>query len=344
MIDLLLKSSYYYNLPKKLIAQYPLKDRHNSRLMVIDRKQQNIQHKHFYDIIDYLVPGDVLVLNKTRVIPARLFGKKENGTTIEVFLLNEIGTNVWNCLVHPGKRIKKPQLIKIADDLSGFISESDKEGIRTIEFSYTGDFWTLLDKYGHIPLPPYIERADEKEDANSYQTVYAEDRGSVAAPTAGFHFTEDLLNKLDKIGVIPAEVILHVGLGTFRPVKADTITEHKMHSEFCILPEQTADKINQAKFEKRRIIAVGTTTVRTLESFGANGLVRPGRMWTDIFIYPGKDMQIIDVLITNFHLPESTLIMLVAAFAGYDLTMRAYENAVENNYRFFSYGDAMLII
>jgi S-adenosylmethionine:tRNA ribosyltransferase-isomerase len=344
MPDLLKKQSYYYHLPKELIAQYPLEDRIQSRLMVLDRQQQSISHKHFYDIVDLLQTGDVLVLNKTKVIPARLFGKKDNGTSVEVFLLHEVQKGIWKCMVHPGKRIKQPQTLVFSEELSGFISDADEEGIREIIFDYTGDFWLQLDKNGHVPLPPYIDRNDEKNDYLTYQTVYAEENGSVAAPTAGLHFTPMVLNELKTKGVILAEVILHVGLGTFRPVKTDDITNHKMHSEFCKVSLETADIINQAKQNGKRIIAVGTTSVRTLESFVVNGKLTGGEKWTDIFLYPGKQFEIVDVLLTNYHLPESTLIMLVAAFAGYDFTLRAYEAAVSEKYRFFSYGDAMLIM
>ena len=343
MPDLLKKGSYFYNLPKHLIAQYPLKERQKSRLMVLDRNSQSISHRHFYDIIDLLHEGDVLVLNTTKVIPARLFAEKENGTAVEVFLLHEVKPDTWKCLVHPGKRIRKSQKLIFSDKLTGNISDSDADGIREIVFEHKVEFWQLLNKLGHVPLPPYIERHDEKEDHDTYQTVYAQENGSVAAPTAGLHFTSDILDKLKTKGVLVAEVLLHVGLGTFRPVKTDDIIQHKMHSEFCSLSEQTCTLINQAKEDGRRVIAVGTTCVRTLESFAENGKIIPGQKWTDIFIYPGKGFQIVDGLLTNFHLPESTLIMLVAAFAGYDFTFKAYESAVQEKYRFFSYGDAMLI-
>jgi S-adenosylmethionine:tRNA ribosyltransferase-isomerase len=344
MPDLLNKQSYHYNLPKELIAQYPLTERDQSRLMVLDRTKQTILHKRFTDIVDILVKGDVLVLNRTKVIPARLFARKENGTSIEIFLLHEIKSGVWKCLAHPGKRLKQPQQLHFSDELSGFISDSDPEGIREIAFEYEGDLQKLLDKYGHVPLPPYIERTDNSADHNNYQTVYARDNGSVAAPTAGLHFTEEILEALTVKGIIIAEIILHVGLGTFRPVKADDITQHKMHSEFCVVPAATADIINLAKQQGRRVIAVGTTGARTLESFAVDCRLTSGEQWTDIFIYPGKEFHIIDGLLTNFHLPESTLIMLVAAFAGYDFTLQAYESAVKEKYRFFSYGDAMLIL
>jgi S-adenosylmethionine:tRNA ribosyltransferase-isomerase len=344
MPDLLKKQSYHYHLPKELIAQYPLEDRIQSRLMVLDKTRQTITHKHFYDITSLLIEGDVLVLNRTKVIPARLFATKENGTQIEIFLLHEIKPDVWKCMAHPGKKLKIPQKLYFSDELSGCVSLSDAEGIREITFEHTGDFWQILDKSGHTPLPPYIDRNDEATDQKTYQTVYARDAGSVAAPTAGLHFTEEILDELKNKGVTLVEVTLHVGLGTFRPVKADDITQHKIHSEFCIVPQITADTINHAKQEGRRVFAVGTTSTRTLESFVTDGVLASGEKWTDIFIFPGRKLKIIDGLLTNFHLPESTLIMLIAAFAGYELTFKAYSEAVKEQYRFFSYGDAMLIL
>ncbi len=344
MPDLLKKSSYRYDLPRHLIAQYPLRERHKSRLMVLDRRDKSVSHKSFSEVKEYFSRGDVLVLNKTRVIPARLYGSRENGTRVEVFLLNERSEGVWACLVHPGKRLKRAQRLIFSDELSGFVTVGDHEGLREIRFEYSGDFWNLLDKHGHIPLPPYIEREDEAADRGSYQTVYASERGSVAAPTAGFHFTEELLAELQDMGVRIAEIVLHVGLGTFRPVKTDNISDHKMHSEFCLVTHETAELVNQTRQRGGRIFAVGTTSVRTLESFAQNGMLQPGRKWTKIFIYPGRRFEIVDALLTNFHLPESTLLMLVAAFAGYDLAMQAYQTAVRENYRFFSYGDAMLIL
>jgi S-adenosylmethionine:tRNA ribosyltransferase-isomerase len=344
MPDLLKKSSYHYELPRELIAQYPLKDRPQSRLMVLDRQSQTISHCHFYDIADFLQSGDVLVLNKTRVIPARLFGSKANGTRIEVFLLDEIETGKWHCLVHPGKRLKQPQILTFSEELAGHISAADEEGVRLISFSYSGNLWQLLEKYGHVPLPPYIERTDEQSDQSAYQTIYASVKGSVAAPTAGLHFTQEILQQLKNKGVIIAELILHVGLGTFRPVKVDDITQHKMHAEYCSITEETAEIINLARKENRRIIAVGTTSVRTLESFFENNMLQAGSKWTDIFIYPGKEIYVVSGMLTNFHLPESTLLMLVSAFAGYEFIRYAYQQAVAEKYRFFSYGDAMLIL
>lgn len=369
MIDLLQKASYRYELPKHLIAQHPLADRQGSRLMVLDRHKQTITHKHFFDIIDYLVPGDVLVLNNTKVIPARLFGHKSNGTRVEIFLLHKTGQDTWKCLVHPGKRVKQSQELVFSDELRGVISASDTEGLREIVFDYKGDFGAILDKIGHIPLPPYIDRADESLDHDSYQTVYAKAEGSVAAPTAGLHFTQEILAALKHKGIIVTEVLLHVGLGTFRPVKTDDIMQHVMHSEYAEITPETAQIINLAKCENRRVIAVGTTSTRTIESFATHipdtpamdppplpitdsltkdmstiPQVRSGSMWTDIFIYPGVKIAITDGLITNFHLPESTLLMLVSALAGFDFVQLAYQAAIAAEYRFFSYGDAMLIL
>jgi S-adenosylmethionine:tRNA ribosyltransferase-isomerase len=344
MPDLLKRQSYHYNLPKELIAQYPLADRSQSRLMVLDRQHQSISHHKFTDIKSFLGKGDVVVLNKTKVIPARLFGKKVNRTKIEIFLLHEISIGVWKCMVHPGKRLKHPQMIVFSEEFSGFVSASDEYGIREIAFTYKGDFWRALEKHGHVPLPPYIDRSDLTADHETYQTVYAKDNGSVAAPTAGLHFTQEIIDNLIQSGVIFAEVILHVGLGTFRPVKVNDILQHKMHSEYCSISQETAEQVNLAKSEGRRVLAIGTTSLRTLESFALEGRLSHGEKWTDIFIYPGKSIQIADGLLTNFHLPESTLIMLVSTLAGYEFTLEAYEIAVNEKYRFFSYGDAMLII
>jgi S-adenosylmethionine:tRNA ribosyltransferase-isomerase len=373
MPDLLNKASYAYELPKHLIAQYPLADRPASRLMVLDKKTGSIAHRHFYNLTDYLKAGDVLVVNDTKVIPARLFARKENGVTsyasppvksefdttstsgskIEVFILHKTAENTWKCLVHPGKRIKQAQRLFFSDELRGYISLSDSEGLRDITFEYQGDFWEVLHRHGHIPLPPYIERSDETPDQDSYQTVYARDHGSVAAPTAGLHFDGKLIKELTERGVIITSVLLHVGLGTFRPVKTDNILHHKMHSEYCEITPESAQIINQAKQQGRRIIAVGTTSTRTLESFAEPPAaaypddpyrITAGNRWTDIFIYPGKPFRIIDGLITNFHLPESTLMMLVSALAGWENIRQAYREAVSQEYRFFSYGDAMLIL
>lgn len=339
-----LKSSYYYDLPQELIAQYPVKERSASRLLYLNKNNGSLSHQQFTDIINYLKPDDMLVLNRTKVIPARLFGKKDTEAQVEVFLLNQLSEDHWQCLVKPGKKLKTGAKIIFSTELSGEVVDYGQEGSRVVNFKYNGDFWKILEDLGNVPLPPYIARKAQEEDKFTYQTVYAAERGSVAAPTAGLHFTKELLKKIKKRGVQIQEVVLHVGLGTFRPVKTDDITQHKMHSEHCRISTATAAAINQAKERGQRIIAVGTTTTRTLESFAAKGKLTAGSHWTDIFIYPGRKFQIIDGLLTNFHMPESTLLMLVAALAGYDNIMKAYKTAVEERYRFFSYGDAMLIL
>lgn len=338
------KKSYFYELPEEQIAQYPKQKRETSKLLVLDKKLKTVEHKIFTDIVDYLKKGDVLVLNTTKVIPARLKGKKKTGANVEVFLLSQKEDDVWECLVKPGKRLKKEAEVIFSPTFRGKIIDYSSEGARLIKFFSETDFWNEINLIGEIPLPPYIHRKANSEDKNTYQTVYAQEKGSVAAPTAGLHFTEDVINQIKEKGVIVCNVTLHVGLGTFRPVKTDNILEHKMHSEFCEISKETAKIINQAKDKNRRVIAVGTTTTRTLESFAENGRVLAGNHWTNIFIYPGKNLQIIDGLLTNFHMPESTLLMLVSAFAGYDFIMNSYKIAVKEKYRFFSYGDAMLII
>jgi len=341
---LLKKSSYFYELPKELIAQFPLENRTESRFLFLDKKSGKIEHHKFFEIIDFLKPSDVLVLNKTRVIPARLLGRKTTGAKVEIFLLNQVSDNIWECLVKPGKRLPKDSIVVFNENLKGKILEISEGGNRIIEFAFQGNFQNILERIGKMPLPPYIKREAFEKDKQTYQTVYARENGSVAAPTAGLHFTEKLLQSIGEKGIEIVEVILHIGLGTFRPVKTENIAEHKMHSEYCQITKKTANKINAAKKGNRRIIAVGTTTTRTLESFAENGKLNSGSHWTDIFIYPGKKFRIIDGLITNFHLPESSLLMLVAAFAGYENMMNAYKIAVREKYRFYSYGDAMLIL
>ena len=343
-MSLLKKSSYFYELPEDLIAQHPKDKRSESLLMLLDRKTGEVSHRKFKEIINFLKSDDILVLNKTKVIPARLFGRKITGAQVEIFLLNQVTENSWKCLVRPGKKLKIGTEIIFRKDFKGKIIRHLSEGERIIEFEQKKDFWEILDEIGKVPLPPYIKRDATEKDKKTYQTVYAKEKGSVAAPTAGLHFTDKLLKQIETKGIKILEVILHVGLGTFRPVKVDNIREHKMHSEYCEISPKVAETINTAKQNGRRIIAVGTTTTRTLESFAENGILKSGSHWTDIFIYPGKSLQIIDGLITNFHMPESTLLMLVSAFAGYENIMRAYRIAVEKRYRFFSYGDAMLIL
>ncbi len=336
---------FYYELPQELIAQDPLPDRSSSRLMVLDKKTGAVEHKVFRDIVGYLHPGDCLVINNTKVIPARLYGVKEGtGANIEILLLKRMEGDVWETLVKPGKKCKPGTVIRFGDGiLTGEITGIAEEGNRLIRFSYEGIFEEILDRLGQMPLPPYITHA--LADKNRYQTVYAKYDGSAAAPTAGLHFTPELLEEIRAMGVEIAEVTLHVGLGTFRPVKETDVLKHHMHSEFYQITQDEADKINRAKREGRRVIAVGTTSTRTLEAASdENGFLTKKSGWTEIFIYPGYRFKVIDALITNFHLPESTLVMLVSALAGREQVLAAYEEAVRERYRFFSFGDAMLII
>ena len=337
-------SDFDFYLPEELIAQCPLKERDSSRFVVVDRKTGEIEHKVFHDVIDYLEKGDTLVLNNTRVMPARLIGEKEEtGGKIEFLLLKRIEGDKWECLAKPGKKAKVGAMFTFGEGkLKAVVREIGLEGNRVIEFIYNGIFEEILDELGQMPLPPYIhEKLDDRE---RYQTVYSKEKGSAAAPTAGLHFTEDLLEKIREKGVNIAFVTLHVGLGTFRPVKVESIDEHIMHSEYYELDEENAKIINDTKKRGNRVIAVGTTSTRTLETIGnENGEVRAQSGWTNIFIFPGYKFNIVDALITNFHLPESTLIMLVSALAGKENIMNAYKKAVEEKYRFFSFGDSMLI-
>ena len=335
---------FYYNLPEELIAQDPLLDRSSSRLMVLDKISGEIKNKKFSDIKSYLKKGDCLVINDTKVIPARLFGNREStGGKVEILLLKRLQNDIWEVLVKPGKKCKIGSKISFGDGiLKGEIIDIVDEGNRLIKFSYEGIFEEILDKLGEMPLPPYIKH--KLEDKNRYQTVYAKHDGSAAAPTAGLHFTPELLKEIEEMGVEIARVTLHVGLGTFRPVKEQDILKHHMHSEFYIVGKEAADKINATKKRGDRVICVGTTSCRTLESAtDEDGILREKSAWTEIFIYPGYKFKIMDALITNFHLPESTLLMLISAFAGKDKIMSAYEKAVEERYRFFSFGDAMFI-
>lgn len=343
-MEQLLKSDYYYDLPEELIAQDPLEKRSDSRLMILDKETGETCHKHFYDIKNYLKAGDCLVLNNTKVIPARLYGtRKDTGATIEVLLLKNRGNNEWETLVKPGKKAKVGQKIIFGDGLlEAEVIGIEEEGNRIVKFSYEGIFEEILDKLGEMPLPPYITH--KLADRNRYQTVYAKNEGSAAAPTAGLHFTNELLSEIQNMGVEVVFVTLHVGLGTFRPVKEDNILNHHMHSEYYEVTKEAADKINSIKKAGGRVICVGTTSCRTLESAaGEDGLVKPGSNNTEIFIYPGYKFKVLDCLITNFHLPESTLIMLVSALAGREHVLAAYEEAVKEKYRFFSFGDAMFI-
>lgn len=333
-----------YDLPEELIAQDPLLDRSSSRLLVLDKESGEIKHQVFREIVDYLMPGDCLVLNNTRVLPARLFGHREGHEgKIEILLLKRRENNVWETLVKPGKKVRPGVEIIFGDGrLKGKVLDIIEEGNRLIQFQYEGIFEEVLDELGQMPLPPYITH--HLEDKERYQTVYAKHNGSAAAPTAGLHMTPDLLEAIRAKGVRVAEITLHVGLGTFRPVKVDQVKDHHMHSEFYMIDEQAAELINQAKRERKRVICVGTTSCRTLESAAQkDGTVRATSGFTDIFIYPGYQFKILDGLITNFHLPESTLIMLVSALAGREHVMHAYKTAVDERYRFFSFGDAMYI-
>ncbi|MBR4208125.1 MAG: tRNA preQ1(34) S-adenosylmethionine ribosyltransferase-isomerase QueA [Lachnospiraceae bacterium] len=338
------KSDYFYELPEELIAQDPLPDRSSSRLMLLDKTSGEISHRHFYELPGFLKEGDELVLNDTRVMPARLYGvKRDTGAVIEVLLLKHLDDGAWETLVRPGKKAKEGAVIDFGEGLlTGTVEGILEEGNRKIRFSFEGIFEEILDKLGEMPLPPYIHhRLNDKE---RYQTVYAREQGSAAAPTAGLHFTEELLEQISKSGVGINFVTLHVGLGTFRPVKEDDILDHKMHTERCHIDRLTALRLNKAKAEGRRIVCVGTTSVRTLESMADEaGILHDGYMDTDIFIYPGYRFRICDALITNFHLPESTLIMLVSALAGRENVLEAYREAVKERYRFFSFGDAMFI-
>lgn len=338
-------SDFYYDLPKELIAQDPLEDRSSSRLLVLHRKSGRVEHRVFTDIVEYLKPGDCLVRNNTKVIPARLYGTRvDTGATIELLLLKHMENDVWETLVKPGKKARKGAVISFGDGiLTGEIIDVKEDGNRLIQFRYEGIFEEILDQLGQMPLPPYITHT--LKDKNRYQTVYAKYEGSAAAPTAGLHFTEELFQKLEEKGVLVANVTLHVGLGTFRPVKVDDVSKHHMHTEFYQVTKEEADKINKAKQAGGRIVCVGTTSCRTIESAAdENGVLKPGQGDTDIFIYPGYSFKMMDVLITNFHLPESTLLMLVSALAGKEQVMRVYEEAVQERYRFFSFGDAMIIL
>ncbi|MBQ3558361.1 MAG: tRNA preQ1(34) S-adenosylmethionine ribosyltransferase-isomerase QueA [Agathobacter sp.] len=343
-MEQLLKSDFYFDLPEELIAQDPLEDRSSSRLLVLDKNTGDVEHHTFCDILDYLQEGDCLVINNTKVIPARLMGEREGtGASIEVLLLKRKENDVWETLVKPGKKARPGTRISFGNGLLvGEVIDIVEEGNRLIQFHYDGIFEEILDQLGQMPLPPYITH--QLQDKNRYQTVYAKHDGSAAAPTAGLHFTPELLEKVKAKGVEIAEVTLHVGLGTFRPVKEDNLLNHHMHSEFYNIEQSEADKINKAKAEGKRVISVGTTSTRTLESAAdENGMLKACSGWTEIFIYPGYQFKVIDALITNFHLPESTLVMLVSALAGREHVLAAYAKAVEERYRFFSFGDAMFI-
>lgn len=335
---------FYFDLPEELIAQTPIAKRDASRLLVLDKESGTWEHKHFFDLPSYLRAGDCLILNNSRVLPARLLGHRlPSGGACEVLLLIDRGENVWECLVRPGKKMRVGAKVSFGEgELMGEVMEELPGGNRLLKFSYEGIFLEVLDRLGKMPLPPYIKA--ELQDRERYQTVYSKVNGSAAAPTAGLHFTPELLTQLKEMGVNIGYVTLHVGLGTFRPVKEDEITDHEMHSEYCVIPQETADLINATKQSGGRVICVGTTSCRTIESWAeADGTIRASAGWTNIFIYPGYRFKVLDALVTNFHLPESTLIMLVSALAGREETLAAYEEAVKERYRFFSFGDAMFI-
>lgn len=336
-------SDFMYELPEELIAQTPIERRDASRLMVLDKNSGEIEHRHFYDLPDYLHPGDCLVLNDSRVIPARLFGTRPGGGVTEVVLLRDLGEKRWECLCRPGKKMRVGSTVRFGDgELSAVVEDVRKDGNRVLRFEYEGILLEILDRLGQMPLPPYIKV--QLEDRERYQTVYSREPGSAAAPTAGLHFTQELLERIRAMGVKICFVTLHVGLGTFRPVKAENIEDHDMHSEYCTISAETAAAINETRANGGRVIAVGTTSCRTLESFAdENGHMEASSSWTSIFIYPGYRFKCIDALVTNFHLPGSTLVMLVSALAGRGNILHAYETAVQEKYRFFSFGDAMFI-
>ena len=338
------KSEFYFDLPEGLIAQTPLQKRDQSRLMVMDKASGDLEHRHFYELPEFLRAGDCLVLNDSRVLPARLIGSRSTGGSVELLLLRDLGDGKWEGLSRPGKKTKPGTELSFGDgELRATVLETTEGGNRIVRFHYDGIFLEVLERLGKMPLPPYIKA--ELQDSERYQTVYSRELGSAAAPTAGLHFTKELLSEIEARGVRLAYVTLHVGLGTFRPVKEEEIEDHPMHAEFCVIPPETARIVTETKQSGGRVIAVGTTSCRTLESFAAgDGTLKPQSGWTDIFIYPGYRFKCIDALITNFHLPESTLIMLVSALAGRERVLSAYQTAVREKYRFFSFGDAMLIL
>ena len=335
---------FWYDLPEELIAQTPLQKRDSSRLCVLNRENGTISHKYFFDIVNYLQPGDCLVMNDSRVLPARLLGHRPTGGAVEVLLLRDLGGKKWECLCKPGRKMQLGNVVIFGNgELTGVVTEVKEDGNRIVEFSYDGIFLEVLERLGKMPLPPYIKQ--ELQDQERYQTVYSREVGSAAAPTAGLHFTNELLDQLREKGIQTAFITLHVGLGTFRPVKAENVLEHHMHSELCMMNAQTAALLNETKRNGGRVVCVGTTSCRTLESLVNNdGTFAEKSKWTDIFIYPGYQFKAMDGLITNFHLPESTLVMLVSAFAGRENVLGAYNEAVKERYRFFSFGDAMLIL
>lgn len=334
---------FWYDLPEELIAQTPLERRDGSRLLVMNKESGEVEHRHFYDIIEYLNPGDCLVMNDSRVLPARLLGHRPTGGAVELLLLRDLGDKKWECLAKPGRKLQAGQDVIFGNgELTATVTQVQEDGNRIVQFHYDGIFLEILERLGKMPLPPYIR--EELSNQERYQTVYSREVGSAAAPTAGLHFTTELLERIRQKGITLAFVTLHVGLGTFRPVKADEISQHHMHSELCMINQQTADILNKTKRSGGRVVCVGTTSCRTLESLvNEDGTFEAKSRWTDIFIYPGYTFKAMDALITNFHLPESTLVMLVSAFAGRDHVLSAYEQAVKERYRFFSFGDAMFL-
>ena len=336
------KSDFYFDLPERLIAQTPLQQRDSSKLLCLDKNNGDVKHCHFFDLPDFLKEGDCLVLNDSRVLPARLIGSRSTGGSVELVLLRDLGDGKWECLSRPGRKTKPGTQLQFGDGiLTATVEDVTDGGNRIVKFHYEGIFLEILEQLGKMPLPPYI--TEELQDSERYQTVYSREIGSAAAPTAGLHFTPELLDKIKEKGVKICYVTLHVGLGTFRPVKEENIEDHPMHSEFCIIPGETAKTVNETKANGGRVICVGTTSCRTVESFTRDGLLQAESGWTNIFIYPGYEFKCVDCLVTNFHLPESTLIMLVSALAGRENVLNAYNTAVENEYRFFSFGDAMFI-
>lgn len=337
------KSDFSFDLPQELIAQTPLEQRDSSRLLHLDKHSGNLEHRHFYELPELLHEGDCLVLNNSRVLPARLFGHRPTGGVVEVVLLRDLGDGNWECLTRPGRKTQPGTHISFGNgELCADVVSAIEDGNKILHFSYEGIFLEILEQLGHMPLPPYIK--EELKDSERYQTVYSKEVGSAAAPTAGLHFTPELLEKIQNKGVKLAYVTLHVGLGTFRPVKEDEIEDHPMHSEFCVVPQAVADMVNDCRAKGGRIVAVGTTSCRTLESMSdEKGILHAGSRWTDIFIYPGYTFKMVDALVTNFHLPESTLVMLVSALAGRENILHAYQTAIDERYRFFSFGDAMFI-
>jgi S-adenosylmethionine:tRNA ribosyltransferase-isomerase len=340
-------SDFKYDLPEELIAEYPADQRDESRLMVLDRKEKSIEHKKFKDLVEYLREGDVLVVNKTKVYPARIYANKSRtGAKVELLLLRELSENLWEVSVKPARKVRIGNKLEITEDVVGDVVDNTVSGGRVVRFKDVSqeELYKIIDEEGECPLPPYIDREPEKKDKERYQTVFAEERGAVAAPTAGLHFTDELMEQLDKKGVLIKDIILHIGLGTFKPVNVEDLSRHRMDSEYYELGPETAEALNKAKDENRRVVAVGTSVVRTLETVTVAGFnVAPSKGWTDEFIYPPYEFKMVDALITNFHQPESTLLMLASAFAGHEFLMESYQEAIDKEYRFFSYGDAMFI-